>query len=194
MVSNRVRPSGQRVGGATVLLLDLLNTSFDNRGYARGQLLKYLESAAEGEQIAIYMLGKNLSVVQDFTDDRDILTQAVRKWDPKDLLLAIQSTENMDPVDREMSKLSAGTYARIRAQITAEAIAKITQHLSGMPGRKSLVWLSDSPGGSGSQYLPAANIHLYPVLARGVGSSGVFAWMRTSAKWEKVPPHRLPWR
>ncbi len=64
-VSNRVRPPGQRAGGATVLLLDQLNTSIDNQGYSRGQLLKYLDSAGDGEQIAIYLLGKNLSVVQD---------------------------------------------------------------------------------------------------------------------------------
>jgi hypothetical protein len=69
-------------------------------------------------------------------------------------------------------------YIAVRAAKTRDAIAKIVQHLSGMPGRKNLVWLSDTPVGSGSPLLTMANIHLYPVIVRGVGSSGVFAWMR----------------
>ncbi len=43
-VSNRTDLAGHPIAGATVLLLDLLNTSLDNQGYARGELLKYLES------------------------------------------------------------------------------------------------------------------------------------------------------
>jgi len=176
-VSNRVRPSGQRGGGATVLLLDQLNTSIDNQGYSRGQLLKYLESVGSDEQIAIYLLGRSLSVVQDFTDNPETLKEAVRNFDPKSLYVAIWNTENMDSVDRDMYGDNP-VYRAIRNRITTEAIAKITQHLSGMPGRKSLVWLSDTPGNPGGQFLRAADIHLYPVLVRGVGSSGVNGWLR----------------
>ncbi len=114
-------------------------------------------------------------MVQDFTGNRESLRQAVKKWDPKiSLLTLVQSQELMDPIDRAMYD----DHPAIRRQITSQAIAKITQHLSGMPGRKSLVWVSDTPGWAGSQFLGQANIHLYPVLARGVGSSGVVAWLR----------------
>ncbi len=176
--SNRLDRAGHPLRGATVLLLDQLNTSFDNQGYSRSQVLKFLASSQAGEQIAIYLLGKNLTVMQDFTDDPDTLTKAVRKWNPKNLGLLIESEELMDATDRNAASMSSPIYQLIRNQITTDAIAKIAQHLSRMPGRKNLVWLSDTPGAEGSQFLWAANIHLYPVLTRGVGSSGVVAWMR----------------
>lgn len=177
-VSNRAKPSGEHVAGATVLLLDFLNTSFDNAGYARKNLTKFIQLAPAGEEIAIYMLGMHLSVVQDFTGDGATLANAVRRYNPQNLSLLIQGTENMDSVDREMN--DNPIKAQIRHDITTEAIGTIARHLAGMPGRKSLVWLSDQPGGAGSQFLGPANIHLYPVLVRGVGPSGVFAWANAS--------------
>jgi hypothetical protein len=47
-----------------------------------------------------------------------------------------------------------------------------------MPGRKNLVWLSDGPTAIASPVLNRANIHLYPVLVRSVGTSGVNGWLR----------------
>lgn len=161
--------------GATVLLFDQLNTAFDNQDYARKELVRFLESAPASGPIAIYMLGRQLSVVQDFTQDRQTLAQAVRKWDPKNNpLTLIQSQENMDAIDRS----NYDDHPEIRRQITEEAIAKIAGQLAGRRGRRNLVWLSDTPGMAGVQLLAPANIHLYPVLSRGVGSSGVVAWMR----------------
>jgi VWFA-related protein len=167
--------AGFKETGATVLLFDQLNTSFDNQDYARTQLARFLESVPESGPIAIYMLGKQLTVVQDFTDNRETLAQAVRKWDPKNNpLTLIQSQENMDALDRS----NYDDHPEIRRQITEEAIARIAGQLSGRRGRRNLVWLSDTPGMAGVQLLAPANIHLYPVLSRGVGSSGVVAWMR----------------
>jgi VWFA-related protein len=176
-VSNRLTHAGRPIAGATVILLDQLNTDFDNQAYAREGLLKYLKSLEGNEQIAIYTLGRNLKVLQNFTDDPNKLVQAVKKYDPKDLFVLIQSDELMDATDRKAADMGSKQYAQLRAQITSEAVATIAQQLSGMPGRKSLVWLSDTPGGGG-QFLRAANINLYPVRARTVGSSGVVAWMR----------------
>jgi VWFA-related protein len=176
VVSNRIDRSGQPIAGATALLVDLLNTSFDNQGYARSEVLKYLESAPKGERTAIYMLGRDLTVIQDFTDDASALLRAAKKWDPGNLFVLIQNTENMDAIDR--ANADNPLYAQIRHETTAQAIAKIAQRMSEMPGRKSLVWLSDTPGVAGGQFLGATNIHLYPVLARAVGTSGVVGWLR----------------
>ncbi len=174
--SNRTDRSGHATAGATVLMFDLLNTSLDNQAYARGELLKALETADIGEQIAIYLLGRNLTLVQDFTANRETAKQAVRKWDPKDLFVLVQNTENMDAIDRQMQ--CGAICQELRTQTTTQAIAKIAQNLAGMPGRKSLVWVSDKPGSAGLQVLSAANIHIYPVLARSVGTSGVAGWVR----------------
>jgi VWFA-related protein len=174
--ANQTDSPGHPAAGATALLIDLLNTSLDDQGYTRSEVLKYLESADTGGHVAIYMLGKGLSVIQDFSDNGAAVAQAVRKWDPKDLSVLIQNTENMDAVDRGMQ---CGILCQeIRNQTTSQALDRITQDMSSMPGRKSLIWISDTPGAAGAQFLGRANIHLYPVLARGVGTSGVVGMLR----------------
>ena len=187
-ISNRANHSG-----ATVLLFDQLNTSFENQGYARRQMLKLLESASPGQQVAIYFLGKNLSVIQDFTGNPETLASAVRKWSPNNLYLLMQSDENMDDVDQ--ASQCDPICQQIRNDMTKEALGKIAQHLAGMPGRKSLIWLSDNPHGPGTQFLAPANIHLYSVLTRGVSASGVNAWMRDTRRMGAMPgfaPVALP--
>lgn len=173
--SNRAGSSGRPVAGATVLLLDQLNTFFEKQGYARSELLKYVESAPEDNRVAIYLLGRELSVVRDFTDP-GTTTPAVKKWDPKDLFVMLQNAEDMGATDNAVG--DDPVYAEIRRQITNDAIAKIAEQLSRMPGRKNLVWISDKPGSAGLQFLAQANIHLYPVLARAVGASGVGAFLK----------------
>jgi VWFA-related protein len=175
-VSNRRDASDPQAAGATVLLFDQMNTSFENQGYARQNMLNFLKSAPPGEQLAVYMLGRGLHIIHDFTQDRERAAEALRKWNPVDLYLLIQSTENMDAVDRK----NYDDHPEIRGPMTNEAILAMVQHLAGMPGRKNVIWISDTPVGPGSQALVAAGIHVYPVVARGVGSSGVVAWLRDS--------------
>ncbi len=176
-VSNRTDPSGKPIAGATLLLLDQLNTFFEKQGYARSELLKYLESAPEDARVAVYMLGKELSVLRDFTDPA-VATEAVKKWNPKNLFVMLANAENMGATDNAVG--DDPVYAEIRQRITTDAIAKIAEQLSRMPGRKNLIWISDRPGVAGVQFLIQANIHLYPVLARAVGPSGVAAWLKDS--------------
>jgi VWFA-related protein len=178
---------------ATVLLFDQLNTMLENQGYARKAMLKLLEATPPGQQIAIYLLGKHLTVIQDFTGSPETLASAVRKWSPNSLYLLMQDDENMDEVDR--SSQCGPICQQIRNDMTKEALGKITQHLAGMPGRKSLIWLSDNPHGPGTQFLAPADIHLYSVLTRGVGSPGVNAWMRDTREKGGMPgftPIALP--
>jgi VWFA-related protein len=177
-VSNRTDPSGHPIPGVTVLLLDQLNTFFEKQGYARSELLKYLESAPPSDRIAIYMLGKELRVIQDFTDKSGAVSQAVKKWSPDELFVLLANGEDMGATDNAVD--DNPVYAEIRQRITTDAIAKIAEQLSRMPGRKNLVWISDRPGSAGVQFLAGANIHLYPVLARAVGPSGVAGWLKDS--------------
>jgi hypothetical protein len=52
--------------------------------------------------------------------------------------------------------------AGIHDNITVEALKRIIRHLSGVPGRKNLVWVKES------LQIPQANVALYPVLIRTV--------------------------
>jgi VWFA-related protein len=78
--SNTVAGSGatRRV---TLIVLDLLNTSFVDQGYARKELLKYLEQSVDRrEPTGLYTLDRSgIHVVHDFTTDPGVLMAALRK-------------------------------------------------------------------------------------------------------------------
>lgn len=173
-ISNRTDSRGVALAGTTVLLIDLLNTPIEDQGYMRKGASALLESLQENERVAIYVLANKLTVLQDFTDDPQKLLDTIRKIGPN-LALIMQSDENEDSVDRNADSMSGPFYAQIRARITAEATSSIAAHLSGIQGRKNVIWLSDQP-----RTISGHNIAVYPVLPHGIGSSGVFAWMRDS--------------
>lgn len=168
-ISNRVDARGRPVSNATVLLLDYLNTVVDNSDYARSWAMKFLETPRDDERIAVYLLGKKLGVVQDLTDDPGKLAQAVKKWDPKLGILGVHWMDNADATDLQMEGMSAAAYIELRSRMTVEAIRRIAEHLSGVPGRRSLVWLAETPQFDAKvmSALRAANVALYPVLVRG---------------------------
>jgi len=72
-------------GGATrrvtLIVLDLLNTSFVDQGYARKELLKYLaQSVDRREPTGLYTLNRSgIHIVHDFTTDPGLLIAALRK-------------------------------------------------------------------------------------------------------------------
>jgi VWFA-related protein len=179
-VSNRRDSHGNPLANATVLLLDQLNTAWDNSAYSRSWALKFLGSRGENERIAVYMLGNRLGIVQDFTDDPETLARAVAHWDPKTGPLGAHWMDNPmfgttgpygtgENIDLVMERVTAPQYAATRHQITMEAVARIAGHLSGMPGRRNLVWLAESPQLDPPTLAPlrAAAVALYPVLVRG---------------------------
>lgn len=68
------------LGPPTVLLLDGLNTPFQDQAYARQQLIKYLATQHDPNQrIAVIALGNSLKVLQDFTTDPRIVSAAIKK-------------------------------------------------------------------------------------------------------------------
>ena len=204
VVSNRpVSQTGEPVAG-TVVLFDRLNTAVEDQGYARLQALKYIEKTSRNEQIALYGLSKTLKVLQTFTNDRDLLEQAVNRSKPE-LSMDLATDDLLNGVNDGLFAQAAGNprmhgvqetkqNARDRREyITAAAFATIARHLSGLPGRKKLVWITSSlpisfteqreyNGFSTIEYqsygaemdrsiraLNDANIGVYPVDPRGVG-------------------------
>jgi VWFA-related protein len=66
-------------GPPIIILLDALNTPYADQIYAREQLLSYLKQLGPRQNMAIYILGSKLSMLQGFTDDPQILQQAVAR-------------------------------------------------------------------------------------------------------------------
>jgi VWFA-related protein len=157
-----------------VLLVDALNTSTVDQAYLREQLIKYVRSMKPGTQVAVFILGDRLRLLQGFTDD------------PAALLGAINDKKNgFVP----MQAVRPGDYD-IRVRITLQSLDQISRFLSAVPGRKNLIWFSgnfpltinaggtlnasDFLGDFANELQQATNLMLlgqvaiYPVDARGL--------------------------
>jgi len=200
-VSNRFAGTGEHLPNATAVLIDMLNTSPDLKAYEKKSLTKLVRSMDAHDRMAIYWLGRDLHVAQEFTDDPARLIEALAKLDSgRDLMPAtlegamldlptdaggnIEESALMnrfDPVGAAMNRnsidnlagLTVQVYGGLNADTTVQALMRIISHLAGMPGRRNLVWLKQS------LFIPPpimgmlqqANIHLYPVLIRTVSTT-----------------------
>jgi VWFA-related protein len=71
-------------GPITVLLLDALNTPFQDQAYARRQMLRFVkEQYKPGQRAAVFTLTGSLNVLQDFTTDPQILYNALQHYIPE---------------------------------------------------------------------------------------------------------------
>ena len=193
VVSNR---SGRNAPtSATVILFDRLNTADRYQRDGRLQLISYLKSARREDLTAIYVLGDDLKLLQDFTNDADRLLQAATRMEVGDLpgvenrtvREIAQSTAVGRTTRRDVRMAVAETEFSVaqREDPTEEAIEAIARHLSALPGRKSLVWMSaagiplsitsgtsrngrESQLGHATRLLTAANIAVYPIDIRGL--------------------------
>ena len=93
--TNRVE---RKVGAVTVILFDSLNTSLADSIRAKEQLVKYIKQMSPDDQVALYVLGRDLKLVHDFTRSPEALIKAVSG----DKLNAINTVAaDADPADSD---------------------------------------------------------------------------------------------
>ena len=157
-VSNRITMSGQEPAGTTVVLYDTLNTATEDQAWARQEMLRYLETLERGDHFALYSLGKVLEVIQDFTDDPQVIMRAARRSRPEssadrtaddltaDLLASAPDLGDdiANGMQHNAIMLMQDNAQSNRAEITGKAMELIAKHLQGLPGRKKLIWISSS--------------------------------------------------
>ncbi len=159
-------------GSLTVILLDGLNTHFDDQAYARAQVVKFLEQIRPEDRVAIYALGSNLRILHDFTSDTQSLLAALARYTTREsgqvaaseppprlpsltvivpaALGGSNTSSNpafeagFDDYLRQTAQQSADFYSVDRSLRTLDALRAIANRLLPVPGRKSLVWLSAS--------------------------------------------------
>jgi VWFA-related protein len=132
--SNREDATQARVRTVTAILVDGLNTNVKDQTFVKQNMLRFLRKLREGDSAAIYMLAEDLRIVHDFTTDSKALVAAFEQEDPK--FLAQWRRESMvGGVHRAMLRTD-------RAQYTMSALRAIGEHLSRVPGRKNLVWVT----------------------------------------------------
>ncbi|HEX9201057.1 MAG TPA: VWA domain-containing protein, partial [Acidobacteriaceae bacterium] len=159
-------------GPVNVLLLDYLNTPLTSQPYARKQLIDFLDHAPAGTRIAIFALTTQLSMMQGFTSDMQVLKAAlsVKKGgapqvsqllsDPvnggpiSDTTLSdalnqpaavdgIITQEIVDSINR-FETLKTSFDQDLRAKYTLNAFDLLARYLVGIPGRKNVIWFSGS--------------------------------------------------
>jgi VWFA-related protein len=143
-------------GPITVLLLDALNTSFADQKYGRYQMLKYLDEH-RGQRMAVFGLTDALILLQNFTDDPEVLHKVIDRKGVRQTSLhpeeggdAASGVPDILPLGLDKADLNhffeefAIVQANNRTKITVEALKAISRWLSGYPGRKKLIWVAGS--------------------------------------------------
>lgn len=161
-------------GALNILLLDSLNTPMTGQADVRDQMLRYLKEARPGTRMAIFGLNASLILLQGFTSDPELLSDVLngKKGSPRasPLLADAVNGDNPgadDPTMDEAEDAAAGlgnTPAaaqlvvrlqqfkaetqsfplQFRERLTLDALNQLARTLSGLPGRKNLIWFSGS--------------------------------------------------
>lgn len=207
-----------------ILFIDYLNTRLVDHMGLRAGMLKYLATMLKPDQeIAVYGLTYRLVMLQPFTRDssaliavaRDLLKQKGQPHDPIEGKPLIKP--EADPIkytkangiDAGMEFLAAQNARREynldqlhRAQRTLEAFRELAGSFAGIPGKKTVIWLSGdaSPLNPTLLYrilaynsslqteatpwwemaktyeaLNAAGISIFPVDIRGIANPGLLS-------------------
>lgn len=191
--SNRLSP-GRAPGSVSVILLDGLNTRWEDQAYVRMKIIKFLGQVRADDRVALYALGSRMRVLHDFTSDTAALLAALERYrarhsgelDASEPPPSDTGNAELDAWLNEANQSQASFFTRHRALRTFQAFEAIALHLAGVPGRKNLVWVSSSfplfvPDARGfldqnfspeaekvARTLNNANIAIYPVDARGL--------------------------
>ena len=189
--SNHYTEDASFSGSVTVILLDKLNTwAWDmNRTLHPGFMMndmpitmtevkKFLKQVQPQDRVALFGLSDKLYSLRDFTNDPDLLLTAVGA-EPENGASAAGGW--MDALGPNQQVLDPD----YRIGKTVAAFRDLSKKLSGIPGRKNLVWVTAglenraAGGQAGNRsFMPQiatairaladANIAVYPVDARGL--------------------------
>jgi VWFA-related protein len=157
-------------GAVTMVLFDSLNTPPQDQAYARQQLIKFLESKPKLSQFALCMLRSGdypLSLIQGFTADETLLVSAAKgkkgqprynRWqaaqaEAQNAVTSVAAltqegrTSGFQNLVRALQETQAEQFVietSERASRTIDAMMLLARYLSGISGRKNIVWLSGS--------------------------------------------------
>lgn len=154
----------------TIVLLDNLNSlygsapdAYESTPYwfedlalanAKAHLMEFIKQLGANDRVAVYGLSDSLHVLCDFTNDHQALLEILEKYDTS-------SKTNREVVEPGGAHTPGGDYAapfnaminhanlanaglanQRRAEVTMTALQAIASHVSNIPGRKNLVWLT----------------------------------------------------
>ena len=199
----------------TVIAVDMANTPHNDQIYARAQLVRYLAGRlSPNQRIALVSIStRGLGIIHDVDSDPQALIRALQRADagipatqaatspetapvlssqnefnPARSITAASLDQRVEQFMQAADAQEARNESDRSIETTLRALQSIAWSLSGIPGRKSLIWITDGmplarystdaamPGYLESLYhraiqsLNDAQVALYPVDASGLGS------------------------
>ena len=220
-------PLTQTADSVNVLLLDAMNTPALDQAYVHSQMIKYLKTIPPSTRVAIFTLASRLRMLQGVTTDSSELLKVLNSVQagPQEspLLPSDAETEGIhrllgfmaensnaptpptlalaavDPVNamKQFLQDSQKFQAEARVGITLQAVQQLARYLSGIPGRKNVIWFSGSfPVGiypdpnvpdpftyttnfgddmrKTADLLTAAQVAIYPIAAGGLAPDAIY--------------------
>jgi VWFA-related protein len=142
-------PTPAKAGPLNILLLDSLNTPTQSQQIVVQRMLDYIKNMPPGTRMAVLNLSTHLTILQGFTSDRDLLKAAVtnKKVVWAEPIFEDPGWEGLQPPvpeDPGVMVEKEGNFAGMRGQHEMSAMRQIALYVSGMPGRKNLIWFAGS--------------------------------------------------
>jgi len=134
----------------TAILLDGLNTKFEDQAAARRHLIQFLKELSPDNHVALFTLGTDLRLLYDFTSDAGPLLRRLNGTMPRIATeLADSEFEDSDTGNKDFDNFFNNVNEHLadfrtidRVQTTLAAIEAIAEHAARIPGRKNLIWIS----------------------------------------------------
>ena len=154
-------PDAPERGPLYILYYDMVNTSPDDQMSFHRELLKFIDDAPPGTRMALFVNASRLQLVQGFTSNHVLLHAAVERQGPGPHVPKVFAFGEV--------------FGRFDAGAALSNLKFIAEYMSGLPGRKNLIWMSSNfpiPGGPtlvGSGALATASM---PAHAGSLGAMG----------------------
>ncbi len=142
----------------TVYLFDELNTSLTDQELAKSDFLRYLRELPPESRVSVFVLGDSLVLLHDFSQDMASLLQEIdrhtNRVNPEvaaatapppsanSLTGGVANTSQWESFMRNSTHAYVDYTKVERGFRTAEALQTIAGHLQGIPGPKTLIWIS----------------------------------------------------
>ena len=163
-----LRPPDFQPRRINIIVLDTLNTSFSDQAYARQQLIHYLSTYIQPDDLTTLLVFSRtgIKVIHDFTTDTAVLIAALKRQKGRAALtegvdMGVIATDplgagNLDQqqIQTEADRLNAiGEHADALAarydleyaiHATIDCMEDIARAYAGIPGRKALIWVTGS--------------------------------------------------
>ncbi len=181
--SNR---AGTAPPNMTLILFDVLNSTMNQQGYARGRILEALKKVENGKDLYLYMLTmEGLYAVRGLQMNGQGAEGEDGSWTGRGQTL-------LDTAMGKVYRMRPEMYTDDRVMATYQALDALAGRMAAIPGRKNLVWVTRgipieigprrSGTGEGIDYTPvmkqlaaaleAAKVALYPVDLAPPGMEG----------------------